>query len=349
MLRHMGCWCCRKVFEIPCLGYTRRMKEQTDPGYCRRSFSSFVILDCFSSHPTKMQAARSSFVSPLEAPPLCSGSFCGRTRKDDWAGRVHCGVCIYFKLLYISMQAQFVNNSIDSAISIGIGQAKMHDARKVKQQIHIRRWLTLTLAEVWNVVCFLLSFWEWIIWLCVTRVHHGDIVGLAWLRQRLDPYGMAIWPSALATSSAKVNTWSWGIGSSWFLVVFYVGKRWKKNTEDVSSSPCWDRRWCLNWIDHVLVEPFWSHQVLAQAVAAYVTPNPDQRILELGNAGMISFGLLAPDGTSFLDGPTVIWLEPETIYSYCAQMYLYDNLWSRWLHHLTWRGTQVWNPCDLYR
>lgn len=56
------------------------------------------------------------------------------------------------------MQAQFVNNSIDSAISIGIGQAKMHDARKVKQQIHIRRWLTLTLAEVWNVVCFLLSF-----------------------------------------------------------------------------------------------------------------------------------------------------------------------------------------------
>ena len=73
----------RKVFEIPCLGYTRSMKEQTDPGYCRRSFSSFVILDCFSSHPTKMQAARSSFVSPLEAPPLCSGSFCGRTRKDD--------------------------------------------------------------------------------------------------------------------------------------------------------------------------------------------------------------------------------------------------------------------------
>ena len=49
---------------------------------------------------------------------------------------MHCGVCIYFKLLYISMQAQFVNNSIDSAISIGIGQAKMHDAKKVKQQIH---------------------------------------------------------------------------------------------------------------------------------------------------------------------------------------------------------------------
>ena len=44
-------------------------------------------------------------------------------------------IAVCFKLVY-TLQAQFVNSSIDSAISIGIGQAKMHDAKKVKQQIH---------------------------------------------------------------------------------------------------------------------------------------------------------------------------------------------------------------------
>ena len=38
----------------------------------------------------------------------------------------------------------------------------------------------------------------------MAHVHRGYIVGLAWLQQRLDPYGMALWPSALVSGSAKV-------------------------------------------------------------------------------------------------------------------------------------------------